>query len=331
LWEVPVSGGSPKALTKGTGIEEYPVVTGSSIVSLHSDARSPMRPGNIGRDGRITDLAEAAIPANFPKPETLVEPEGIVFTSPDGVQVHGQLFVPKGSKARGPALLFFHGGPSRIMMLGWHPMDAYHHFYGMNEYLANQGYVVLSVNYRGGIGYGLNFREFPGFSVGGGGEVQDILGAIAFLKARPDVDGGKIGIYGLSYGGVMTSLGLARASDQLAVGVDMAGVHDWKTQVPSLTAPGADPAAAKLAWDSGALATVDKWTSPVLIIHGDDDRNVPFSQSVELIRALREHGKAQFEQIIFPNEIHDLILHRDWVTMFNATDEFLGRYLVKGH
>ena len=101
----------------------------------------------------------------------------MVFTSPDGMQVHGQLFLPPAGKAaRGPAILFFHGGPVRQMLLGWHPMDAYSFMYGMNQYLANEGYVVLSVNYRGGTGYGLDFREADHFAWQGSSRDNDIVG-----------------------------------------------------------------------------------------------------------------------------------------------------------
>ena len=214
------------------------------------------------------------------------------------------------------------------MLLGWHPMDAYTFMYAMNQYLADEGYVVLSVNYRGGIGYGMDFREPLNFAAGGSSELNDILGAALYLRARSDVDPARIGIYGASYGGLMTALGLARAPGLLAVGVDYAGVHDWRAMLPNLTQPGAPPGAAQLAYDSSAMATIDKWRSPVLVVHADDDRNVPFSQSVELVTALRKQG-VEVEELVIPNEIHDLLRQQSWLNFFGAADDYLARHLME--
>jgi dipeptidyl aminopeptidase/acylaminoacyl peptidase len=328
LWEVSTAGGAPRQITTGLGIEDNPVIASvGTIAMLHSDARNPLQPGALNRDGKIDELASGQIPFEFPRLR-LVVPQSVVFTSPDGMKIHGQLFVPaKKNLARGAAVLFFHGGPRREMFLGWHPMHAYHYLYGMNQYLASKGYVVLSVNYRGGTGYGLQFREPPNFSASGGAELNDILGAIQFLRARSDIDPKRIGIYGGSYGGLMTALGLARASDALAAGVDIAGVHNWKSFMPFLTAPGADPGLAQIAYNSSPIATVDRWRSPVMFIHADDDRNVPISQTVELVQAMRDQGNTDFELVIIPDEIHVFLRHQTWITVFGAMDEFLSRRL----
>ncbi len=295
------------------------------VVALHGDWRKPIHPVRVAASGQAVDLAPATMPADFPDAR-FSEPKQVVFDSPDGLKVHGQLFMPPpGRPARGPAILFFHGGPTRQMLLGWHPMDAYTYMYGLNQYLAQEGYVVLSVNYRGGSGYGLNFREPPKFGPAGSSEFNDILGAAQYLRARPDVDPKRIGIWGGSYGGLMTALGLSRASDYLAAGVDYAGVHDW-TKMGALLGPGAGETAEKLAFESSAIATIDKWKSPVLLVHADDDRNVPFSQTVELVEALRKHN-VEYEQIVLPDEIHDLLRGASWLRFFHATDDFFVRHL----
>ena len=327
LWEVDVAGGAPRALTRGASNEDYPVLSSDGqLLALHGDARNPMRPVSIA-DGSATDLAPGAIPPEFPAAR-MVEPRPVVFTAADGLAIHAQLFLPPPGRqrARGPAVLFFHGGPVREMLLGWHPMDAYTFMYGVNQYLADEGYVVLSVNYRGGIGYGLDFRVPANFGANGASELNDILGAALYLRGRPDVDPARIGIWGGSYGGLMTALGLARASNLLAAGVDYAGVHDWRSLPADPGGSGASPAASQLAFDSSAMATVDRWRSPVLLVHADDDRNVPFSQSVELIAALREHG-VEVEQLVIPDEIHDLLRERSWLALFHAADDFFGRHL----
>src|SRR6202044_2240380 len=184
-----------------------------------------------------------------------------IFSAADGLEIHGQLFMPLGIAPgeRRPALIFFHGGSQRQMLLGWHYMEYYSNAYAMNQYLASLGYIVLSVNYRSGIGYGLNFREALNYGATGASDFNDVLGAGLYLKSRPDVDGARIGAWGGSYGGYLTALALARASDLFAAGVDMHGVHDWNLEFDALI-PGWDTAkdllARHVAYRSSPLADV---------------------------------------------------------------------------
>ncbi|MDE1918382.1 MAG: prolyl oligopeptidase family serine peptidase [Sphingomonadales bacterium] len=324
---VPITTGTPRQLTFGTGIEDYPVLASNGqVFALASDARTPLHPVAIG-DRRLADLVPGWLPASFPH-DRLVEPVPVTFRAADGLPVHGQLFLPPASRRKpGPAILFFHGGPIRQMLPAWHPMNAYSSMYAMNQYLANEGYAVLSVNYRGGIGYGLDFRIPERFGRHGASEYNDILGAIDFLRARPDIDPRRIGSWGASYGGLMTALGLSRASNLLAAGVDYAGVHDLRADHPELSAVGARPGAAQLAYDSSAVATIGAWRSPVLVAAADDDRNVPFDQSVELVRELRRQG-VDVEHYVLPDEIHDLLRDRSWLSLFERTDDFFARRLM---
>src|SRR6202011_2040494 len=163
-------------------------------------------------------LAPEAIPSSFPSSK-LVMPQAVTFTAKDGQETHAQLFLPRERSSKPhPAILFFHGGPRRQMLLGFNPMGAYSWMYALNEYFAAEGHIVLSVNYRGGIGCVRDYREAENFGPGGGSELNDLLGAISFLQARKDVDSQRLGIWGGSYGGLMTALGLARASDALVAG-----------------------------------------------------------------------------------------------------------------
>jgi dipeptidyl aminopeptidase/acylaminoacyl peptidase len=215
------------------------------------------------------------------------------------------------------------------MLLGWHSMEYYSNAYAMNQYLASLGYIVLSVNYRGGTGYGLDFREALNYGASGGSEYNDVIGAGLYLKNRPDVDPARIGAWGGSWGGYLTALALARASNLFAAGVDMHGVHDWRVDVPTL-GPDSDPNeqanVMRVAFESSPIASVTTWRSPVLLIHGDDDRDVSFSETEELVEALRRQ-KVDFEELIFPDEGHAFLLRRDWVRAYAASADFLGRKL----
>ncbi len=323
IWRVGVTGGvGPLAVTKGSGIECAPVVASDGTVAfLRADARLPLRPAMAGANNALRDLAPESLPAEFPK-SAMVEPEQVIFPSTDGLAIHGQLFKPKpAGTAKSPAVIFFHGGSRRQMLLGWHYMYYYSNSYAMNQYLASRGYLVLSVNYRSGIGYGLDFREAANYGATGASEFNDVMAAGLYLRGRADVDPARIGLWGGSYGGYLTALGLARASGQFAAGVDFHGVHDWSTELDSLP-----PEMARVAFESSPMAAVKEWRSPVLLIHGDDDRNVKFSQTVDLVQALRKQ-KVEFEQLIFPDEIHDFLTHARWVQAYRATADFFERKL----
>jgi len=315
-------------VTHGATIEWHPVALadGKTIVCFGSTATSPAMPYRVTDRGREMIAAEA-LPKDFPS-DKLVEPQIVTFRSEDGLVIHGHLFVPRGRTQPGPALIFAHGGPPRQMMPGFHYMYYYHNSYAMNQYLASLGYVVLSVNYRLGAMYGRAFREPPNSSWRGAAEYKDIRAGARYLQSLPNVDKKRIGIWGGSYGGFLTAMALARNSDIFAAGVDFHGVHDWTIQLAGHVDPEASDykAAMKLAYDSSPVASIAGWKSPVLFIHGDDDRNVPFQQTVDLVQRLREQN-VEFEQLIFPDEIHDLLLWKSWVAGYKAGAEFFGRKL----
>lgn len=332
IWSVAMAGGSPAQLTSGNGIEWNPVVLqdGRTLTYLGSQATSPARPfaATLATSQSSAALAQGTWPRDFPS-KSLVTPEQVVFKSTDGLELHGQLFAPAGPKSseKRPALIFLHGGPVRQMLLGWHYMFYYSNSYAMNQYLASRGYVVLALNYRSGIGYGRAFREAPGRAGRGASEYQDVVAAGRFLQSRPDVDPKRIGLWGGSYGGYLTALGLGRNSDLFAAGVDFHGVHDWPTD--NWDGKNLPAELTKLAHDSSPVTAVNTWNSPVLFIHGDDDRNVYFTQTVDLTARLRERG-VEIEELIFPDEIHDFLLNRSWVAGYQATGNFFDRRLKAG-
>ena len=257
IWQTILPAEKAVQLTSGDGIEWSPRMNSNGdLFFLGSGATSPAQAKLLKKGSKAyAVLNSQGIPNNFPDSKLLVEPKQVVFTSADGMKIHGQLFVPKNLKkdAQQPALLFFHGGSRRQMLLGFHHRGYYHNAYAMNQYLASQGYVVLSVNYRSGIGYGMEFREALNYGARGASEFNDVLGAGLYLQNRDDVDHRKIGLWGGSYGGFLTAMGLAKASDMFAAGVDLHGVHDWNIVIrnfaPSYDA-GKNVAASKLAFDS---------------------------------------------------------------------------------
>jgi dipeptidyl aminopeptidase/acylaminoacyl peptidase len=335
LWRISTAAAAPaEALTPGTGLEWFPAVMadGVSFAFVRGDDRRPGLPALRLAAAPVRDLLPAALPPTFPV-RAMVEPQAVTITAADGMQVFGQLFrpaTPSGPGQKHPALVFFHGGSRRQMLLGWHYMGYYHNTYAFNQYMASKGYVVLSVNYRSGTGYGLEFREALDYGATGGSEYNDVIGAGLFLARQPDVDPSRIGVWGGSYGGYLTAMALSRASGMFAAGVDIHGVHDWNNGIRNFV-PDYDPAlrpdVARRAFLASPMSSLDGWRSPVLLVHGDDDRNVAFSESVELVEQLRAR-RVEVEQLVFPDEVHGFLLHRNWLKAFTAAADFLDRHLA---
>ena len=337
VFKVPVDGSAPPApLTSGTGLEWSPVVTGDGqmVAFLGSTAQQSPLPAVMpiaGGPPRV--LAAREVPAAFPSAR-LITPEPVTFRSSDGLEIHAQLFKSTAGGARRPALVYVHGGPPRQMLLGFHYMDYYANDYAANQYLASRGFIVLAVNYRLGIGYGHAFHYAEKSGARGASEYLDVIAGGRYLQARPDVDATRIGIWGGSYGGYLTALALGRNSDVFAAGVDIHGVHD---RIPALTGEQLAHALAgdgvnedgytqalKVAYESSPISSVATWTSPVLLIHADDDRNVQFHETVDLKRRLDAQG-VSVEEVVVPDDIHDFLLWQTWRTVTTATGEFFEK------
>jgi dipeptidyl aminopeptidase/acylaminoacyl peptidase len=271
-------------------------------------------------------LAEELFPAEFPK--NLSKPESITLKAKDGFESYGQVFLPANydPTKKYPAVIFLHGGSRRQMLLGFNYGMYYSHTYAAQQYFASQGYIAFILNYRSGIGYGMDFREEENYGAGGASEVQDVMAAADYLAGRADVDVSKIAPWGGSYGGFLTAHALSQAPGKFLTGVDIHGVHNWNNDIPVFASwykPEKFPEMADLALKSSPMSHVKNWKEPVLMIHGDDDRNVLFSESVELAEVLRKQG-VHVEQLVFPDEVHSFLLHRNWVAAFEATFKFIN-------
>jgi dipeptidyl aminopeptidase/acylaminoacyl peptidase len=327
LWSVDVTGAHLSQWEKLNTIKWSPVALsdGKTIAYIGSGPTVPALPLlTTIADHAAANRALIPLPQDFPT-DSLIDPQQAIFKSADGLEIHAQLFLPKNAKAgtKLPALIFLHGGSMRQMLLGWHYMYYYSNSYAMNQYLASRGYAVLALNYRSGIGYGRAFREAPGRAGRGAKEYEDVVAAGKYLQSRADVDGKHIGLWGGSYGGYLTALGLGRNSDLFTAGVDIHGVHDWPTD--NWDGKNISPELTKLAHESSPVTAVNTWKSPVLFIHGDDDRNVYFTQTVDLVARLRERG-VEIEQLIFPDDVHDFLLHRNWLAAYHAASDFFDRH-----
>lgn len=312
-------------LTSGEGVEFSPHSTNIGIAFLKTTAQHTSRPaalinGNVKLIGNRTKVFE-----------NQKVPEIIEITATDGKLFMATILYPNNydESKKYPSSVFLHGGSRRQMLQSYHYSEYYSNAFGLQQYFASQGYIAMMINYRSGIGYGTEFREADNYGITGASEVYDLIGAGEYLAARDDVDPKRIALWGGSYGGYLTAHGLSRRSDLFAVGVDIHGVHNWNTELPTFARwynQNHYPETAALAFQSSPEAYLDSWKSPVLLIHGDDDRNVPFSESVVLSEQLRDRG-IYFEQLIFPDEVHGFLLHDNWVRCQEATFKFINNYI----
>ena len=319
IWAVPVAGGTPKQISTDDGVEvsPTPLPNGKQIAVLYFGASQPASIGIVPAAGGETKIVFPTAMKDFPK-DAHVTPQIVLTKAADGLEIHNQLFLPKDLKQgeRRPAIVFVHGGPARQMLPAYHYMQFYHWSYAYNQWLASQGYVVLSINYRSGIGYGNSFRRAPNTEGRGNSEYQDVVAGAKYLQSRPDVDPARVGIWGLSYGGLLTAQALARNSDIFVAGVDLAGVHLYGSNLDSTN----------LAYQSSAAAHVDTWKSPVFLVQGDDDRNVDFSQMVGLVALLRNRG-VYYDLTVIPDDVHESLLHKRWIDIFSRSSDFLHRFV----
>jgi dipeptidyl aminopeptidase/acylaminoacyl peptidase len=325
IWAVPSGGGTPAQITPGDGVETYPtpLASGKYLATLSVGWNMPQSLGvwKIGTGPASQASTQKII---FPKSrpgfpaDAHVKPEIVLTKAADGLEIHNQLFLPKDLKPgeRRPAIVFVHGGPPRQMLPAYHYMQFYHWAYGINQWLASQGYIVMSINYRLGIGYGRSFRTPANSGAAGNSEYQDVVAGGKYLQTRADVDPNRIGIWGLSYGGLLTSEALARNSDIFKAGVDLAGVH--------LEGSSLDPAS--VSYQSSAISAIDGWKSPVLLVQGDDDRNVAFQQMTGLVQLLRQRD-VYYELIVFPDDVHESLLHSRWMYTLGRMETFLHKFL----
>lgn len=307
-----------------------PLRTSDGLAYISSNYQRPAWP-MLKTGQKEIKLAAELFPKQFP--DGLVKPEILEIKAEDGFVSHAYLYKPKKyeSGKKYPAVIFLHGGSRRQMLDGFNYSAYYSNADAMQQYFASQGFMALTLNYRSGIGYGIHFREADNYGASGGSEVADVMAAADYLASRPDVEASQIVPWGGSYGGYLTAHALSQAPGKFLAGVDIHGVHNWNNVISTFNPwyqAEKFPEIAEKAFQSSPMYHVANWKDPVLLISGDDDRNVVFSESVELIEILRKQG-VEVEQLVFPDEVHSFLMHQNWVKAYEAAFDFIQKQLQK--
>ena len=255
-------------------------------------------------------------------------PEKVEYRSKDGTQVAGMLYRPRNLSAekRYPAVLWIHGGPEAQ---DGYQLDLW------AQYLSQQGYVVLAPNYRGSAGYGEKFRNLN-VEDSGGGEMDDVAAGAQYLIDKGLADPKRLAIGGGSHGGTMVAYAVVKYPDLFAAAIEMYGVVDRASFVERTNrssavrwmrkmggAPDEKPDVYRRA---NVIADVAKIRTPLLVLHGENDPQVPPYESAEFTRALKANGKV-FYYFTYPNELHGFSQREHRLDAWRRELAFLQKYL----
>ena len=257
----------------------------------------------------------------------LVEPVEISYKSYDGLYIQAFQFNPPGFNARNeyPALVMVHGGGTNT---------AYKQLSLIEQYLAQQGYVVLIVNYRGGSGFGRAFQDL-GTNDWGNGQAIDAAHAATFIREQ-SWSSGKVGIYGYSYGGITSMAAISRVPNAFDAAVPMAGIYDFSDAYTNADRlgkifiktghSGSPEEKPEIYAISNALSRVKDVKTPLLIMHGEADVRAPFQQYVLAVDILEKEGKV-FESKSYPNEPHGFRNPANRIDMYTRLEVWFDKWL----
>jgi dipeptidyl aminopeptidase/acylaminoacyl peptidase len=331
---VDVASGANEAIVTEHGVNYDPSFSpdGSSLVFHRTDVENSLDLYSVAAhpQARVMRLSDS-MPAGLDKAD-LTPPIAVSFPSRlDKQPVPATLMVSTriDRRKKNPALVWIHGSGSDQNFLGWHP-GSYRMYYSLCQYLAQQGYVILTPDYRGSSGYSRDWSTGVYMGVGVN-DTADVAAGADYLKTLDYVDPNRIGVFGLSYGGFLTLQAMTVDPTLWRAGIDVAGVVDWATYgagytTPRLGTPVDHPDIYEI---SAPILHMDKLARPLLVLHGTNDRNVSFADSLRLFDVLIKLGK-RFESQIYPGEIHffrrDIVLRDAWT----RAEEFFDRTVRNG-
>jgi dipeptidyl aminopeptidase/acylaminoacyl peptidase len=331
IWIAPADGGKPRRLTaEADGVESNPQWSPDGKL-VYFNYSSPFEPGGLavarfGGNETVRFLIRTQ-PRNFAA-TGLLDPSVVHYKSDDGLEISAILHKPLNYEAgkRYPAVLWIHGGPEGQDALTWDPWALY---------LAQKGYVVLRPNYRGSSGYGEKFRNLN-VEDSGGGEVDDVVAGAKFLVDQGLAEQNRIGIGGGSHGGTMVAYVVTKHPNVFKAAIELFGVVDratfnertnWNSAIRWMRKMGGTPEEKPEVYrKANVLADVPKITAPLLIMHGEDDPQVPPYESQQFVAALKKAGKT-YVYFTYPKELHGFSQKEHRLDAWEKQEAFLNRYL----
>lgn len=331
LWIIPAGGGDARQVAKFEvpGISSQPQWTPDSK-SLYFNHQSPVETSDLLLQEVGSPSASRYLTHTTPKnySASAQVPERVTWKSKDGKEIVGLLYTPRNKKpdTKLPAVLVIHGGPEG--------QDVFHTD-GWAQYLAQAGYVVLEPNYRGSTGYGEAFRNLN-VEDSNGGEVDDVAAGVHYLVDRGLVDPAHVAITGGSHGGTMVAYAVTRYPDLFAAAIEMFGVVDrelfvYRTNPQSsirwqMKMGGSPTEKPDVYRRANILLSVDKIRTPLLILHGENDPQVPPAESAEFAKELSLHHKTYF-YFTYPGELHGFSQPAHRLDAWQKELAFLEHYL----
>ncbi len=295
-------------------INQYSTISSPPVFSLHHAN---------GRKISILEDNEELVEKT--KAHGFVEPEFFQFTTGDDVELNGWMIKPAdfNPEKEYPVLMYVYGGPgSQTVIERWNPFNGV-----WFQMLARKGFIVVSVDNRGTGARGEEFKKMTYLELGKY-ETIDQIEAAKYLASLDFVDAGRIGIFGWSYGGYLTSLCLAKGADWFNAAIAVAPVTHWRFYDTIYTerymrTPQENPDGYE---DNSPINHVDKIRGNYLLVHGSADDNVHYQHTMEMAEALIE-ANVDFELMIYPNHDHSIFSRNARFHLYRLMTDFLQRSL----
>ncbi|HSJ26919.1 MAG TPA: prolyl oligopeptidase family serine peptidase [Acidimicrobiia bacterium] len=343
LWRYRFGGGSLERLTSAPGTNHAPVIchrTGR-LAFVHAGPSESPDIWVMDRGDPSPRQVTHSMPRAWERTAT-VAPIHVAIPTGDGMTMPADLFLPVGfdPSRHYPVLVFVHGGTIDQMRYGWHPGPAYLGPYAWHQYLLQHGYAVLSIDYRGTAGYGLDY-QMSLWGRMGVADLADCVAAATWLRSQDWVAPDRLAIWGISYGGYLTLTALTKAPGTFAAGICVAGVWDWEAvreqraaadlclsltgryrMLTDLT--GEDAERARI--EASPRNFASQLEGHLLVMHGTGDRKVTSDQMDSLVADCVALGKP-VDVMYYPGEAHVFTGRATWRDAYRRMKNHLDRHL----
>jgi dipeptidyl aminopeptidase/acylaminoacyl peptidase len=330
FYRLTISDGKKERITTMTGANNVTVSPDEKYIAiLYSYSNKPwelyLQENKAG--GKTEQITHKARSDEF-RAYPWRDPELITFTARDGATVYARLYKPANPHPGKPAVLFVHGAGYLQNVHKW--WSSYFREYMFNNLLADNGYYVLDIDYRGSAGYGRDWRTGI-YRHMGGKDLSDHVDGVNYLIKNFGVNPNRVGIYGGSYGGFITLMGLFTQPDVFAAGAGLRSVTDWANYNHEYTSnilnePYTDSIAYRR---SSPFYFAEGLKGHLVMCHGMVDVNVHFQDVVKLSQRLIELGKDNWELAVYPLEDHAFIEPSSWTDEYKRVLKLFENVLKK--